>query len=66
LLARLVHREDQAAVQKLLVDVTAVVVRKIITGPSTRYSCVTIRPVCGSLPVEAIDSSPSDWSSFKA
>ena len=33
----------------------AVVVRKIVTGPSTWYSCVTRRPVCGSLPVEAID-----------
>ena len=32
----------------------AVVVRKIITGPSTRYSWVTSFPVAGSLPVDAI------------
>jgi len=44
----------------------AVVVRKIITGPSTRYSCVTSLPVAGSLPVEAMVNSPSDCSSFSA
>ena len=37
---------------------SAVVVRKIITGPTTRYSCVTKRPVAGSLPVLAMVSSP--------
>ena len=25
-----------------------------MTGPSTWYSCVSMRPVCGSLPVEAM------------
>ena len=36
----------------------AVVVRKIITGPSTRYSWVTRLPVLGSFAVEAMVSSP--------
>ena len=44
----------------------AVVVRKIITGPSTRYSCVTIRPVLESLPVLAMVNAPSLCNSFKA
>ena len=44
----------------------AVVVRKIITGPSTRYSCVTSVPLAGSLPVLAMVSTPSDCSSFSA
>ena len=44
----------------------AVVVRKIITGPSTRYWCVTQPPVAGSLPVEAMVSSPSLCNSFSA
>ena len=35
------------------------VVSSSITGPSTRYCCVTRLPVSGSLPVEAIVSSPS-------
>ena len=43
-----------------------VVVRKTATGPWTRYSCVTSRPVDGSLPVEAMASSPSLCSSFRA
>ena len=43
-----------------------VVVRKIMTGPSTWYSCVSMRPVFGSLPVLAMVNSPSDCSSFNA
>ena len=37
LLAVFVDREHQAAVQQLFVESMAVVVRNIITGPSTRY-----------------------------
>ncbi len=44
----------------------AVVVSISITGPSTWYSCVTSAPDCGSLPVAAIVSSPSDCSSLSA
>jgi hypothetical protein len=44
----------------------AVVVRKIITGPSTRYCCVVRLPVVASLPVLAMVSSPSLCSSYKA
>ena len=46
--------------------VLAVVVSRIITGPSTRYSCVTRRPLVGSLPVDAMVSSPSLCKSFSA
>jgi hypothetical protein len=44
----------------------AVVVKKIITGPWTWYSCVTSFPVTGSFPVLAIVSCPSLCRSFSA
>jgi hypothetical protein len=44
----------------------AVVVKNNAAGPCTRYSCVTSRPLEVSLPVDAIDSSPSDCNSFNA
>jgi hypothetical protein len=44
----------------------AVVVRNSITGPSTRYVCVTSLPVTASFPVEAIVSSPALCRSFSA
>jgi transcriptional regulator with XRE-family HTH domain len=31
------------------------------TGPSTRYSCVTRRPLVGSLPVEMMQSNIAFW-----
>ena len=43
-----------------------VVVRRMAQGPSTWYSCVSMRPLCGSLPVLAMVSSPSDWRSLRA
>ena len=38
----------------------------IAVGPFTEYVWVISRPDAVSLPVDAIDSSPSDWSSFNA
>ena len=66
LLALLIHREHRQRFSSSSSISIAVVVRKIITGPSTRYSCVTSRPVAGSLPVDAMVSSPSLCSSFSA
>ena len=66
LLAVFIDRQHKAAVQSSSSILTAVVVRKIITGPSTRYSCVTIRPVLESLPVLAMVKAPSLCNSFKA
>ena len=43
-----------------------VVVRMMDTGPSTLYSCVSMRPVSGSLPVEAIFNFPSVWRILRA
>lgn len=62
--ATFVDRQDQAAVEQLLVDLDGGGGQEIITGPRTRYSCVTKRPVAASLPVEAMVSSPSDCSSL--
>ena len=66
LLAVLVHRQHQAAVQQFLVDVDG---RGRQEDHHRAFDAVLLRdqpPVSGSLPVEAMVSSPSLCSSFNA